>query len=92
MLVNIVALVLIAFMFWLSLDFVDRGWTRSAAGLPREVLGVPLKAAVIRLAMPVGLFLMFTVAIELIVKDAIAVFKPGAAEEADERPDFMLLD
>lgn len=94
LILNVVALVLIVVMFWLSIDFVDRGFTRSAAGLPREVLGLPLKAAWIRLAMPVGLFLMITVAIELILKDALYLARGERAKEEEEekRPDFMLFD
>ena len=88
---NIIALVLIVTMLWLSLDFVDRGFTRRAQGLPAAFLGIPMKAAWIRLAMPVGFLLMISVAVELIIKDFLRLRHPERADEAP-RPDFMLMD
>lgn len=90
--INVSALILIVVLFWLSLDFVDRGLTRRATGLPSEVFGIPMKAAYIRLSMPVGFLLMFTVSVELIIKDFLRLVKPGWEEEQRPRPDFMLMD
>lgn len=89
---NISALILIVTLLWLSIDFVDRGLTRRATGLPANVFGIPMKAAYIRLAMPVGFFLMITVAIELIIKDFLHLRHPERTEEEKSRPDFMLMD
>ncbi len=88
---NIIALILIVVLLWLSLDFVDRGFTRRAQGLPAAFLGIPMKAAWVRLAMPVGFLLMITVAIELIVKGYSYIRHPERADEGP-RPDFMLMD
>ncbi len=89
---NIIALILIVVMLWLSLDFVDRGFTRRATGLPANVFGIPMKAAWIRLAMPVGFVLMITVAIELIITDFLHIRHPKHTVEEKPRPDFMLMD
>ena len=91
LLTNVIALVLIVVMLWLSFDFVDRGFTRRAQGLPAAFLGIPMKAAWIRLAMPVGFLLMTTVAVELIVKDFLRLRHPERADKSP-RPDFMLMD
>ena len=91
--INISALILIVVLLWLSLDFVDRGLNRRAQGLPAEFIGIPLKSAWIRAAMPVGFFLMITVSIELIAKDLVRLRRPESADEEEEtRPDFMLMD
>ncbi len=88
---NIIALLLIIVLLWLSLDFVERGLNRRAQGLPAEFIGIPIKSAWIRLAMPVGFILMISVAVELILKDFRRLRAPEDAPE-DERPDFMLMD
>ena len=90
--INVSALILIVVLLWLSLDFVDRGLTRRATGLPGEVFGIPMKAAYIRLSMPIGFLLMITVSIELILKDFLNLVRPGREEEEEPRPDFMLMD
>ncbi len=91
LIINVAALILIIVLLWLSLDFVERGLNRRAQGLPADFLGIPIKSAWIRAAMPVGFFLMITVAIELIIKDFIRLRSPTPAEE-EPRPDFMLMD
>lgn len=88
---NIIALFLIIVLLWLSLDFVDRGLTRRAQGLPAEFIGIPITSAWIRLAMPVGFILMIAVALELIAKDFLRLREPKRVAE-EERPDFMLMD
>ncbi len=90
--INISALILIVVLLWLSIDFVDRGLTRRATGLPSEVFGIPMKAAYVRLSMPVGFLLMITVSLELIMKDLLYLVNPGREEEEPPRPDFMLMD
>ncbi len=90
--INISALTLIVVLLWLSIDFVERGMTRRATGLPADVFGIPMKAAYIRLAMPVGFLLMITVSIELIFKDLLHLMHPGRDEVQQPRPDFMLMD
>lgn len=89
---NVVAVVLILILFWLSLDFVDRGFTRRAAGLPAAVLGVPIKAAWTRIAMPIGFAMMVLVGIELVLRDITRILHPERAEEPVRAPDFMRMD
>ncbi len=91
--INVVALVLIVELLLLSFNFVDRGWNKTAAGLPTSILGIPFKVAYIRLAMPVGFILMITVGVELIIKDALRLFGSRSGDVTTEtRPDYMLLD
>ncbi len=90
--INIVALFLIVILFWLSLDFVDRGFTRRAAGLPATFLGLPIKAAWTRVPMPIGFVMMALVSIELILRDVFRIRGPEETEETAPMPDFMRMD
>lgn len=91
--INVVALILIVELLLLSFNFVDRGLNKTAAGLPTSVLGIPIKVAYIRLAMPVGFVLMITVSVELIIKDILRLLRlSGDEEEQEQKPDYMLLD